>query len=1299
MNRIKLSLPTVVFFVFSSIFSIGQNANLKTKYPADYTKIKQIQNASLPSDMATTYAIDFEAEAAWTFIFTPWTVNDVDQLSTYGFTGTTFPNSGDPMAYIVFDPATTDPPMTGDPEIQPHNGAQFGACMAAVPDGSQGNDDWFISDQVAITAPGASFTFWAKSYTDQYGLEEFNVGVSTTGNAPADFSIISGSSSVSAPTTWTEYSYDLSSYAGQSVYVAIQCVSYDAFVFMIDDLIIDPDGGGGGTTSCDDFENLNVGDYVAVELSDWTTWSGSPGSSEDGQVTNTTASSGSNAVQVDGSTDLIRLFNSTNYYSGEYEFSTMINIASASCGYFNLQKDVVAGTEWGFEVQFDADGTATVNAGGDAAATFNFSHGTWYLNEITVDLDNDLAEYYFDGSLIVSWQWSLGANGTPGANSLGSANLFAWASSGNSPLAFFDDVCFEDVTVFEPDIYVNPTAITISIGTTKKKSANNAPIISWDASKITDEYVPGKILVRFHDVIDVYTDLGQTNNESVNALNKQFSISDICPVFQNNDRNTEKKKQFGLLSIYELHFDANEDIIKVLQAYSANPWVVFAEPDYMYHTCIIPPDPIYPNQWGMNNTGQAVAYGGGGNVGTPGADINAENAWDIQTGSSSIIVSIIDEGVDLNHPEFAGRLIPGYDFYDNDPDPSPAGDGAHGTACAGVAAATNDGVGTVGVAWNVTILPVRVLGPGGGTSTQVANGITFSADEGADVLSLSLGGTGFSSTMESAVNYAYGMDAIILSAAGNDNTSNTVTPHYPSDYTNSISVGALSPCNNRKTPSTCDGETWWGSNYAGTLDFMAPGVRINTTDITGSAGYSSTNYTSTFNGTSSACPSAAGVAALIRSENPSLTNEQVWDIMQSTCVDLGSSGYDEQTGWGRLDAYEALLSAGGSVINNSFNIQNVGNSILTISSITDDKAWLSTSGYPNSPFNIAPGGGQDITVDINWSILGNLQDVGTISIASNDPDEPTTYVTVTAIPGPAPDLEIQNQSVSPTSINAGGITVAISTVANTGDALADASTLKYYLSSDITWDASDTYLGEDAVASLTIGGTSPKTENLTIPSGTSAGNYYILFFADAEDVVEESDEDNNIAYSSLEVTITTTYLSVEPSVENVGYEQGNFTANVSSNVNWEVIETCDWLYCDPISGQNDDAFIVIYEENTTGSIRSCTINVEGDGLSDNLIVMQDFATSISENYFSKNVAVYPNPFSSQITIEYALTKPEIVEISILNHLGVTVDVIQKTQLAGEQKVFWNAKNLPNGMYFYRIEAGENVALGKILHYR
>lgn len=180
--------------------------------------------------------LDYEDVADWSLTFDPWTSVDVDMQTTYGFTGITFPNSGSAMAYIAFNPETTDPPMSDDPEIQPHAGERFGAVFASVP-AATGNDDWIISPQVALGTQ-SEFNFWAKSYTSDYGLERFNVGVSTTGMDPEDFEIISGSSYLEAPVAWTEYNYDISAYDGQVVYVGIQCVSYDAFVFMTDDITV-----------------------------------------------------------------------------------------------------------------------------------------------------------------------------------------------------------------------------------------------------------------------------------------------------------------------------------------------------------------------------------------------------------------------------------------------------------------------------------------------------------------------------------------------------------------------------------------------------------------------------------------------------------------------------------------------------------------------------------------------------------------------------------------------------------------------------------------------------------------------------------------------------------------------------------------------------------------------------------------------------------------------------------------------------------------------------------------------------
>jgi hypothetical protein len=185
----------------------------------------------------TSVILDFEAQEDWSLTFDPWTVVDVDGSGTYGFETIEFPHNYEPMAFIAFNPATTIPPMTDDAEIQPHGGVRFGACMASA-DPTYLNDDWLISPMVDL-GMNSSVTFWVKSYTAQYGLERYNVLVSTTDNEPGSFTSISGPTYMEAPAVWTEVSYDLSMYDGQAIYVAIQCVTADAFIFMVDDISID----------------------------------------------------------------------------------------------------------------------------------------------------------------------------------------------------------------------------------------------------------------------------------------------------------------------------------------------------------------------------------------------------------------------------------------------------------------------------------------------------------------------------------------------------------------------------------------------------------------------------------------------------------------------------------------------------------------------------------------------------------------------------------------------------------------------------------------------------------------------------------------------------------------------------------------------------------------------------------------------------------------------------------------------------------------------------------------------------
>lgn len=171
----------------------------------------------------------FETYEDFAISFAPWTVIDVDLSETYGLTNTTWLNAYAAQAYIIFNPSATVPPVT---TAVPHGGNKFAACFAST---TPPNNDWLITPQIA---GGGEMKFWARTFHADYGLEEFKIGVSTTGTAPANFTIITGASAVLAPLEWTEFTYDLSAFAGEQIYVGIQCISNDHFIFMVDDVTI-----------------------------------------------------------------------------------------------------------------------------------------------------------------------------------------------------------------------------------------------------------------------------------------------------------------------------------------------------------------------------------------------------------------------------------------------------------------------------------------------------------------------------------------------------------------------------------------------------------------------------------------------------------------------------------------------------------------------------------------------------------------------------------------------------------------------------------------------------------------------------------------------------------------------------------------------------------------------------------------------------------------------------------------------------------------------------------------------------
>ena len=492
-----------------------------------------------------------------------------------------------------------------------------------------------------------------------------------------------------------------------------------------------------------------------------------------------------------------------------------------------------------------------------------------------------------------------------------------------------------------------------------------------------DEYevASNKLVIKFNNAPIIGVDKPFTKNylPELNDIISKHSNFQIHPTFSSIKSYNPLYIKHELHQYYTIKFDDPVDLKSIQAEIETLPSINYSEFSYQKKINTVPNDDYYLDQWALNNTGQANAYYGG-NVGTAGCDIGAEDAWDVTTGDDEIIIAILDTGVN-SHEEFTGRLLQGYDFIGNDN--SPTDGNGHGTACAGIAAAKgNNNMGISGICWDCLILPVKIMSDDGfGEDTQIADGVVWSSDNGADVISMSLGGGNFVSYFDNAINYATENGTTVFAASGNDNAS---TVSYPANYDNCISVGALSPCNERKNYSSCDNENFWGSNYGNGLDFVAPGVRIHTTSNNG-------GYTSTFNGTSSACPNAAGVAGLILSLDSELTPEAVRTIMQISSVDIQNDGYDLETGWGRINAFYALATIVGgpevSVIPNEVNLElGIGENYEELLSVTN-------TGQMDLNINIDPFGydwKDQSEVDISYEWIDISSDNSTLTFPHND---------------------------------------------------------------------------------------------------------------------------------------------------------------------------------------------------------------------------------------------------------------------------------------------------------------------------
>jgi subtilisin family serine protease len=360
------------------------------------------------------------------------------------------------------------------------------------------------------------------------------------------------------------------------------------------------------------------------------------------------------------------------------------------------------------------------------------------------------------------------------------------------------------------------------------------------------------------------------------------------------------------------------DAITVAELLSSRPDVRWVDPGLAYEirpfsaSAPSPPnDTFFPKQWYLGDQEPA--------------GLNIGGVWDVLgNGTNTITVAVLDDGVDVDHADLAGRCLPGKDFFEGDEDPRPAIPSSHGTACAGVIAAlSNNGVGVAGIAPRARILPVRISGETTfATDTAIAESILFAQEKGAKILNCSWGGGPPSNFIMDAIDAVSDDDRLVVAAAGNAIPSMTV--FFPARYERCVAVGAV-----RRTGSIWNYSCWGPENE---VDLVAPSGDVNlqgdiwTTDHTSSGGFnvggmvdpetgdSTGDYTGRFGGTSAAAPVVAGVAALVWAECPTLSAKQIREVLETTAKKEPSAGgwvdgRSKVYGMGRIDPMAALNKA------------------------------------------------------------------------------------------------------------------------------------------------------------------------------------------------------------------------------------------------------------------------------------------------------------------------------------------------------------------------------------------------------
>ncbi len=506
------------------------------------------------------------------------------------------------------------------------------------------------------------------------------------------------------------------------------------------------------------------------------------------------------------------------------------------------------------------------------------------------------------------------------------------------------------------------------------------------AQTVSPDYHDGRIYLKYRDNVAVNFTVMADNTVEISsvpfiaALGNEFRLKGLSrPFYLNNDSK--------LVRTLMLEFYDSDKVGQILARLNQEPELEYAERvpyDRIYY---VPGDSLYNLYNGPQNWNWHLER------------IQADRAWDISKGSSEIRVAIVDNAVWVDHPDLAGKIVAQRDTYYNTNNANPPSSGdplewSHGTHCAGLAAGASDnGIGIASVGFNVSIIAVKAAANTNSNSIYGYTGIQWAADNGADVINMSWGGTGYSQTNQNLINTISNMGIVLVGAAGNDNVT---TPHYPSAYANVISVAS----------TDFDDVKSDFSNYATSVDVSSPGGAC----AGGPAGLLSTTFNSaTFGnydlmqGTSMAAPIVSGLCGLVLSINPQLTPAEVESILESTADDIYTVNptYTGMLGAGRVNAYQAALNTPfqptAGLTTEVTTVLPGGSGILFTdlsSGVPSQWEWTFEGGNPASSTSGTPAPVRYTSAGVYDVSLTVTNDFGTSSVVFPN------YITVTTTPTP-----------------------------------------------------------------------------------------------------------------------------------------------------------------------------------------------------------------------------------------------------------------------------------------------------------